>query len=84
MPEEQGSQHAVGNATAYYVIASYRSSSQWGEREGSQRKGERLWAQRHWQEAKTAAGPVGPTPLLPRGGPVCGLEEAFPPFPALF
>ena len=84
MPEEQGSQHAVGNVIAYYVIASYRSSSQWGEREGSQRKGERLWAQRHWQEAKTAAGPVGPTPLLPRGGPVCGLEEAFPPFPALF
>lgn len=35
-------------------------------------------AQRYWQEAKTAAGPVGPTPPLPRDGPVCGLEEAFP------
>lgn len=41
-------------------------------------EGERLWAQRHWQEAKTATGPVGPKPPLPRGGPVCGLEEAFP------
>lgn len=28
---------------------------------------------------KKAASSGGPTPLLPRGGPVCGLEEVCPP-----
>lgn len=41
---DKGSQHA--NVIAYYVTASCRSSSLWVEREGSQWKGARLWAER--------------------------------------
>lgn len=63
----------------HIMTASCRSSSLWGEREGSQWKGVKLRAERHWREAEMATGPVGPKPLLPMGGPLCGLKKAYPP-----